>query len=156
MYLERWTIDELTESTATLLRSEYRQPVELIEAEDARAAVMGRELELSSEVWSDEMDYVLSRRELANFVSDPDERGRRPELPQRHGLREGDVYWILSEEAVSPPPQSDVHPGRTEKFLNYYQERRVWVWDVTAAARQGAKVTYSQAILRAQDRERRG
>lgn len=154
MYLERWAIDEVTEISATLLRSVYGKEIDIPKAGGVKAIVMGLERKLAADDWGEEDDFVLSRQELGGFIHDTIARSREPELPEARGLREGDVYWIVSEEPVSPPGGS-IGPRRTKRFLAPYEQSNVKVWDVTAAARQAAKVAYFQAMQSAQEKRQR-
>lgn len=159
MYLERWTIDELTESTATLLRSVYRGEIDATDTGNLREVVSSRERDLTSEVWSEEDDFVLDRQVLERFIYDAVGSSDARDLPRPRELREGDVYWIRSEEPVPPPQDTigpDIGPDDTKQFLAAYRDRSVQVWDVTAAARQAAKVTYFQAIESAEKKKRSG
>jgi len=156
MHLERWTIDELAEWTVTLLRSVYRGEIDATDTDDLRReVVISRERDLTSEVWSEEDDFVLDRQALARFIGDAVDRTHASELPGPRELREGDVYWIASEEPVFEP-QGTIGPEDTKQFLAAYRDRSVQVWDVTAAARQAAKVTYFQAIESAEKKKRSG
>lgn len=154
MYLKRWTIDELTESTATVLRSQYSRSFDIPAPQDVRKAVENLESELTTESWSEEEDFVLSRDRLADFIREAVNRSRPHELPEARDLRDGDVYWIISPQSV-PVPQGPATPDGTDQFLAGYREPLCTVWDVTAAARQAAKVTYFQAIERTREKQER-
>lgn len=156
MHLERWTIDELAESTVTLLRSVYRGEIDATDTDDLRReVVISRERDLTSEVWSEEDDFVLDRQALARFIGDAVDRTHASELPGARELREADVYWIASEQSVFEP-QGTIGPEDTTRFLVAYDNPAVKVWDVTAAARQAAKVTYFQAIESAEKKKHWG
>src|SRR3972149_53467 len=116
MHLERWMIDELTDSTATLLRSVYNMAFEMPDVDDLRWVIQGGENAISEEVWGEEKNFVLRRASLSRFPRRAVRRSRRRELPAARPMREGDVYWVVSETPVRRP--DDVAgPNRTERFL---------------------------------------
>lgn len=145
MYLERWTIDELTETTVTLLRSRYGPQVDAQAAGDLPAVVMFAELTVTSEDWSLEVDSILHKEELARFIEDVIRRSSAlGRLRDRRSLREGDVYWAVF--AKRPPPPDRIGPDDTEAFLKTCASLDPVMGDVTAAARQAAKVIYDGAL----------
>jgi hypothetical protein len=145
VYLERWTIDELMESTATLLRAQYREQVDMGEGGDLGQVVMAAELEVPADGWTEEFDSLLERADLTAFVNEAIGGSRLGGFREARSLREGDVYWITLDQ--EPPSLSlRVRPRDTGHFLAVYRRGRVQVGDVTAAARQAAKVFYSRAM----------
>lgn len=145
MYLERWTLDELTETAVTLLRSRYGREVDARAAGDLPAVVMSAELSVTSEDWSPEVDSVLHKEELARFIDDVIRRSSAlGQLRERRSLREGDVYWAIFAER--PPPLERIGPDDTEAFLEACVRLGLGMGDVTAAARQAAKVIYDGAL----------
>ena len=150
MHLERWTIDEMSDATATLLRSVYEEEFDPSAAGDLKEIVMQMELVIGDdERWSEETDFILNRQQLEAFLNDPERRSGRREFPEPRPVRESDVYWIVSPDEL-PAIDEAIGPDRTGEFLATYQHPAVEVWDVTPAARQAARVNYNQALKQGQ------
>jgi hypothetical protein len=167
---ERWTIDELFDqvarvlvcraeplpSHATLIETvrppadETRPDTEAVAA-TLRAAVAEAEIR-GGESWSDETWSFIDVSRLATFL---ERRGGKPGLPRNRPLREGDVFLVSVErDALKAMPLSD--EGRSAREIGdavtAYEAAGLEVFDVTAAARQSAKVLHD-AALRATARE---
>jgi hypothetical protein len=155
VYLERWTIDEMTESTVTLLRSHYDAEFGTGDSPDLGDVVTRAELEVPSDRWSDEVDSVLLREDLTAFINEAVGRFGPPGLREPRSLREGDVYWLVWEEK-QPSPDSRIGLEGTEEFLAACRRGLVGAGDVTAAARQAAKRTYFQAVEKTRAKQERG
>lgn len=116
MHLERWTIDELTESTVILLRSVCQQGIDVTDTDDLRGeVVISRERGLASDLWEEEDDFVLDRQVLAGFIREAVGGTPASELPEPRELREGDVYWIASEVAKCPDTLRQIWEARHGK-----------------------------------------
>lgn len=144
---QRWTIDELFEGRARVLVSLARQPLESTAAEardlagdQARAgarlrqAVVRAETTSPADLWGPEVVTYVNTRTLERFLR---RRTEIPALPDARDLREGDVFWIV---------QFAEGPVLSPSALLRGAQRDVEAWDVTAAARQAAKVTYDEAV----------
>ena len=147
MHLERWAIDELTDSTATLLRCAYNQRFELPDSRDGRSVIEEGETAIASVVWGEEYDRVLDRQPLERFIRRWVRRSRRPGLPPARPLREGDVYWVISRQAMSSQ-QDSAEKESTRQFLATCEQHVVEIWDVTGAARQAVKDAHFRVMAK--------
>jgi hypothetical protein len=167
---ERWTIDELFDQVARVLvcRAEplasHATLIETVragandtrpDAEDVaailRAAVAEAEIR-GGESWSEEAWSFIDVSLLATFL---ERRTGKPGLPRNRPLREGDVFLVAVErDALGATPLSET--GRAAREIGdtiaAYEAAGLEVFDVTAAARQSAKVLHD-AALRATARE---
>jgi hypothetical protein len=151
--LERWTIDELLDGrvrllTSIALRSDATKPAWRLPAmlspgqaaspaPEASAVAMEHELAPALQAWTEETAVVVDEAELADFLAGRLERGG---LPGTRPLREGDVFWVFvpaaAERRLVVTSASDI---------GEYREAGAVVLDLTAAARQAAKVRSRRA-----------
>ncbi len=180
MYIDRWTIEELTESTATLLRSRYQGTMPAIivnfgkeprpplgdELTSLRSEAMTMESSMADEDWPEEVDFVLDRQALQNFIREQRVEVLEPAVsnsrqsqirdPRPREIREGDVYWVVGagdltlNRAYEEPRSIE----DTQEFLSPFWESSIW--DMTAAARQAAKVAYSRVVKPPEQRKPKG
>jgi hypothetical protein len=159
---ERWTIDEVDADVVRVLVSQARDPVRLQEISDS--IVRPGEAEISAGVLRDRLHRASMAVELASteaqwtdegsmFVTAPiieaflREREGKPGLPTNRPLREGDVFWIIltSGPSLEPPPERGTSLAAGAVRVAEYRDRHGDVWDVTAAARQAAKLDAHRA-----------
>jgi hypothetical protein len=167
---ERWTIDELFDEVARVLvcRAEplpsHATMIETLRATEEqaapdaadlagtlRAAVAEAEIR-GGEAWSDEAWSFVEVRRLARFLK---RRAGKPGLPHNRPLREGDVFLVVVDrKRLATDSLSDAGRSAREvgEALAAYEAAGIEVFDVTAAARQSAKVLHD-AALRAAARE---
>ena len=142
MQFERWALDEVTDTTATLLRSRWMPglaallPASLSLGEDAQPAAAG--------LWSEEVDSVLDRAQLEGFIQTAirETAGQEP-----RDLREGDVFSVESDEAL--PLDGLRRPEQTEEFVAICRRRIKKISDATAEQRQLTSVAYKQVLEQA-------
>ncbi len=167
MYLERWTIDELEPSYGTLLSSVYNGDFAVPDADARLEVVMSLELEdMDSEdadkgVWSEEVAFVVDRDLLEGFIQRAVAANQLEPFSEDRPLREGDVYWLLSEEPftrqyLDHTPTAQPLAEWTEQFLENLAPAGVQAWDVTAVARQAVKENYYRAIEKSRLNRPRG
>jgi len=170
---ERWTIDELFDEVARVLvcRAEpqpsHATMVEALRAanetapgskpvaETLRAAVAEAEIR-GREAWSDETWSFVDTRRLARFLK---RRAGKPGLPHNRPLREGDVFLVAVDRTrLGASPLSDTSQGVREvgATLAAYEAAGIEVFDVTAAARQSAKILHDAAMRAPAGEVRRG
>lgn len=169
-------IDEIVEDDVRVLRAGLRE--EAPERADVEAAVSIREQRRAStgrprvssrveaagvrkatvdleaapvESWTPETEARADRARLTEFLIGGARRTRRPGLPVRDQLREGDVYWVIepgAERSVAALAAGrDLATDETAALLDALDETSVEVWDVTAAARQVMKRLYGDAAF---------
>lgn len=166
MRLERWALDELTETSVTLLRSRYRDPIADPATLCAPERVMQSELSIDADAWSAETDAELALRVFQRFINSANRRSRRrlaatapavaaslPWFRPARDLREGDVYWAFLDDDVAL--DSFHRPADTSKFVAAARSASLQLWDVTTAARQAAKLAYNAALGRPTEEEDR-
>lgn len=161
---ERWTIDEIDEDVARVLiasaadREWIRSTSEQILAEttsamaegtslaDAvREQAMDAELEVASDIWTDEVAAFASLAPLGKFLN---RRQGKPGLPTSRPLREGDVFWVVAP-TLAQASMSELETVPLRRFAERIAElveADADVWDVTAAARQAVKASYSRTV----------
>jgi hypothetical protein len=81
MQFERWTIDEVTDSTATLLRSRFLPALAALLPASLTA---GDAQPLAAGLWSDEVDLVLDRARFEAYIKAAvAANGQEPRGPSR-------------------------------------------------------------------------
>jgi hypothetical protein len=162
--LERWTIDEIDESTVRLLvcraiaTEVERDPLAVGgKAGDAAGdpagdpaarvqdAVMAIEAGDPDATWTDETDTYVDRAALEAFLG---ARRAVAGLPEPRPIREGDVFWVFvpasgdgAAESPGGPSPMGAGPGPGPAAATGLPVGAE-VWDVTAAARQSIKRRY--------------
>jgi hypothetical protein len=148
---QRWTIDELAEGLARILVAGAKEPLEssLAEALDTAATpdviqeAVTRVEDLSpDELWTEEQQAYLRADLLEPFVR---LRAPVPGLPDPRPLREGDVFWVVLPTTDQESTLADLTPAQVVASADQLE---IQVSDITAAARQRAKVA-NEAALRA-------
>lgn len=148
---QRWTIEEVAEELARLLVAGAQEPLASVLAgtletvaspEATQAAVTQVEAVSPDELWTDEEAAFLSVELLEPFVR---LRSPVPGLPNPRPIREGDVFWVVLPITDLESTFVGLTPAQVVASADQLNVR---VWDITAAARQRAKVA-SEAALRA-------
>ncbi len=146
---QRWTIDDLAEGFARVLVADASQPLEssVAEALDVGAApdvvqeaLIQVEDAPPDDLWTEERPAYLPLELLEPFL-----RLRAPVsgLPDPRPLREGDVFWLVLPTTDSESTLADLTPAQVVASA---EQLEVQVSDITAAARQRAKVAYEAAL----------
>lgn len=171
---ERWTIDELFDQVARVLvcRSEplpsHTTIIEILRAtadpgtpasdataELLRSAVAEAEIR-GGDAWSDEEWSFIGAVRLAGFL---EKRTGKPGLPRNRPLREGDVFLVVVDRgrlAADPLSEAGRSVTAVAEALAAYEAAGLEVFDVTAAARQSAKVVSDAAIRATASRPQHG
>lgn len=148
---QRWTIDDLADGFARVLVADATQPLEssLAEALDSGAApdvvqeaVTKVEDAPPDDLWTEERPAHLPLELLEPFLR---LRAPVPGLPDPRPLREGDVFWVVLPTTDLESTLADLTPAQVVASA---EQLEVQVSDLTAAARQRAKVA-NEAALRA-------
>lgn len=148
---QRWTIEEVAEELARMLVAGAEEPraSELARTLDTDAspeatqeAVTRVEEHAPDELWTEEEQAYLSIELLEPFVR---LRSPVPGLPDPRPIREGDVFWVVLPTTDLESTLVGLTPAQVVASADQLDIR---VWDITAAARQRAKVA-SEAALRA-------
>lgn len=148
---QRWTIEEVAEELARLLVAGAQEPLASVLAgtletvarpEAIQAQVTEVEAISPDKLWTAEEAVYLSVELLEPFVR---LRSPIPGLPHPRPIREGDVFWVVLPITDLESSLVGLTPAQVVAGADQLDVR---VWDITAAARQRAKVA-SEAALRA-------
>ena len=151
---QRWTIDELDEGSARVLVADALQPLESTvaeafdggTAESIRSAVLTVEDAPSADLWAEERAVQLTVAALEPFVK---LRQATPGLPDPRPLREGDVFWVVLPTTDERSSLRDLTP---EQILASADQLALHLSDITAAARQSAKLADDAVVRAASDK----
>ena len=155
---QRWTIDELDEGTARVLIADALQPLEstVAEAFDTgvaeaiRPAVMRVEEAPLADLWGEERVEFLPLEALEPFVK---LRQATAGLPDPRPLREGDVFWVV---LPTTDHESSLRDLTSAQVLASADQLGLHLTDITAAARQRAKVGEDAVVRAASDKGAEG
>jgi len=148
---QRWTIEEVAERLARMLVAGAQEPLASALAltldatatpEAIQAAVSHVEAVSPDELWTEEQPAYVSLDLLEPFVR---LRSPLPGLPDPRPIREGDVFWVVLPTTAVASTLVGLTPAQVVASADQLDLR---AWDITAAARQRAKVA-SEAALRA-------
>ena len=168
---ERWTVDEIADGVARVLVARESPARSADALEDLRAPARAAAVaagpaethrramaaEDRTDAWLDEVGTYLEASRLARFVDR--HRHGKPGLPGRRPLREGDVFYveIPADPSFEGLGDGAAGPDRAAEPLGRYETAEVDVLDLTAAARQSAKVVYQRTVrVGSMPGERRG
>lgn len=155
---QRWTIDEIDGGVARLAIAESPYGLDPAAAEayytgapvgEFRQAIVEAEIAPPEHIWGDELPVYAREDDLQRFLH---RRRKARGLPDPRPLREGDVFWVLLPPDTDEALLAQLTPAEA---MARADELNVAVWDVTAAARQAAKVTYESAVRVAGNEGRR-
>jgi hypothetical protein len=138
MDVERWSIDEVSEVTATVLRARMTRSVETLD--DAVAARIAAAA-ASEEAWRDEVDFVLDKDQFQTFL---ESSLARAGIPHGRPLREGDVYIVYLRGSM--PMDAFKRPEDTASFVFAAGAAIAAIQDITAEARRATKAVYGRVV----------
>jgi len=141
MEFERWSLDEVTDTTATLLRSRM---MPALAAMLPASVTDSRGEQAATSLWSEEVDSVLEREKLEAFIKATVAATAGQEA---RDLREGDVFLVEATEAL--PLDGLRRPEQTDDFVGICKRLVKAIRDETAAQRQIAGVQYRQVLEQA-------
>lgn len=134
MEIERWTLDAMDDSTVTLLRARIGGRTVAAAKADAGEATAG-----ASDLWSEEVDAVMVRAPLQEYINAAVRRSTR--RPARE-LREGDVYIAAFREPLAL--DGFLRPEDTAAFIKACRKLVSRLEDGTMEARQTSKMVVAQ------------
>jgi hypothetical protein len=155
---QRWTIDELEEGAARVLIADAMQPLEstVAEAFDSgvaqaiQSAVLTVENVPPTDLWGEERAVFLPLEALEPFVK---LRQTTAGLPDPRPLREGDVFWVV---LPTTDHESSLRDLTSAEVLASADQLGLHLADITAAARQTAKVGDDAVVRAASDKGSEG
>ena len=162
MLVERWAIDEVTESEVTVLHSpgvlESGWQMPMLDSPNEVSSIMEWEREASKGeiteqalVVSIEALRLLINSQLRGMAILESTTGvprlDSPDLID-WDVREGDVYWVGSESTMEPHLVLQEPPAPEKELMAWAKQSELSVWEVTAVARRVSSELYRQLAAR--------